>query len=198
MNDDNQIITLNTYENKTHNYIERTPNKVEGWFKEYLDKILTFVSKDSEILEVGSATGRDADYMETEGYRVIRTDVVQGFIDYQSELNKEIFKFNVINDNLNRKFDLIIATAVFLHLDEKQFRKSLLNVKKHLNYNGLFAITLKKGSGEAFNSERMDSDRFFKYWEQEEFENILKEYQFDIKYSNIAEDDKWIQCIACI
>jgi 2-polyprenyl-3-methyl-5-hydroxy-6-metoxy-1,4-benzoquinol methylase len=198
MNDDNQIITLNTYENKTHNYIERTPNKVEGWFKEYLDKILTFVSKDSEILEVGSATGRDADYMETEGYRVIRTDVVQGFIDYQSELNKEIFKFNVINDNLNRKFDLIIATAVFLHLDEKQFRKSLLNVKKHLNYNGLFAITLKKGSGEVFNSERMDSDRFFKYWEQEEFENILKEYQFDIKYSNIAEDDKWIQCIACI
>ena len=71
---DNQTVTLNTYELNAQNYIDRTPSSIEGDYKQYLDNFLSCVGKEAKILEIGSAVGRDADYIDSKGYSVTRTD----------------------------------------------------------------------------------------------------------------------------
>lgn len=197
MSSNNQKITLNTYENNIDNYIEGTPNEViDGWHKEYLDKIISIISSGAKILEIGSAVGRDADYFENMGYKVLRTDIVQGFINYQKGKGKEVSKFNIIDGALENKFDVILAFAVFLHFDEEQFIQALLNTKNHLKDNGLFALSLKNGEGQEYSSHKMNGERFFKYWKPEELKGILESNGFEVKYLNVVADNKWIHCIA--
>jgi len=187
--------TIKTYDTRTSRYISNTVSKVTGEHKDYINSFLKLITKDSSILEVGSGSGRDADYIESLGYHVIRTDFATGFIEYQKSLGKNIVKFDVINGTLKKEFDLIIARAVFLHFTNKQFKKALLNTKKHLKPNGYFAMTLKVGKGEEFSSHKMGSPRYFNYWEEDELLPIFKETKFEVTNSYLAMDGKWLHLV---
>ena len=95
------------------NYISRTPHKVKGVFKEYIDDFLSRITRDADILKIGSATGRDANYIEKQGYHVYRTDITKAFIEHQKNLGKHIDVFDALTGDLKKPFDLIIATAVY-------------------------------------------------------------------------------------
>lgn len=123
----NQDITLATYEVEVQKYIDRTPSIISDGFKAYIDLFLSKIPLTADILEIGCATGRDADYIETPGYRVTRTDIVEAFILYQRRLGREIESYSAIDGDMARSFDLIIATAVFLHFSDTQFRAAVAN-----------------------------------------------------------------------
>ena len=84
----NHTITLKTYEDGTQKYIDDTRSEVIGEFKTHIDNALAKINKNANILEIGTATGRDADYIESKGYTVTRTDIVEGFLDYQRQQDK--------------------------------------------------------------------------------------------------------------
>jgi GNAT superfamily N-acetyltransferase len=67
-------VTLQSYESQINAYIEKTPPQVEGVFKRWIDATLTRVQQDAHIIEIGSAFGRDAAYIESKGFTVERTD----------------------------------------------------------------------------------------------------------------------------
>lgn len=196
MSSENQNITLNAYENNMDAYLKNTPNKVTDFQKVFLEKIISLTPIDSKILEVGSAVGRDADYFEDRGYKILRTDVVHSFIQYQLQKGKNVSKFNVINDKLDEKFDLILAFAVFLHFNSEEFISALANVKYHLHKNGSFAFSLKNGRGEEYSDHKMNQQRFFKYWSPNEITSALESNGFYVYYLNSVADGKWIHCIA--
>ena len=193
---DNQNITIETYENGITQYFESTDKEVTGEFKDYIDSFLALVPQDAAILEIGSATGRDADYIESQGYTVTRTDVVEGFLDYQREQGHTVEKYDAIAGDLSKTFDLIIATAVFLHFDDEQFSQALHNTKRHLNPGGYFAISLKQGEGEEYSEHKMDSPRYFKYWDKKTLQTALTDVGFSIHAVSESPDRKWIRCIA--
>ncbi len=193
---ENQTITLKTYEDGTQKYIDDTRSEVTGEFKTYIDAALAKINKNADILEIGTATGRDADYIESKGYTVTRTDIVEGFLDYQRQQGKTIEKFDAINGNLNRQFDLILALAVFHHFTENQFLKALQNTKQHLKPGGYFALSLKQGTGEKYSNEKMENPRYFLYWTPEKLETVLSQNGFIIDTLEETVDGKWLQCIA--
>jgi hypothetical protein len=78
--DDNDL-TLLSYEGHTNDYMAANKPITEGNLKEWVDRVLSFVPKGSRILELGSAYGRDADYIELAGYKVVRTDAVKNFVN---------------------------------------------------------------------------------------------------------------------
>lgn len=194
-NNDNQAITLATYEAGVLNYVHDTAKEVTGEFATYIQKFLSYIPTTAAILEVGSGTGRDADYIESFGYTVTRTDVVEGFLELQRTQGKTTQRFDVLSDDLEKQFDLVIAHAVFLHFTAEQFSAAVRNVRKHLKPDGYFALVMKQGAGEEYSTHKMNSPRFFKYWEAAELKKQLESEGFSIVHFEASETYKWLRYI---
>lgn len=192
--DDNQKITLETYEKNAHLYLTRTTSEVADELKEYFHSLLKDLPKNADILELGSASGRDADYIESLGYSIVRTDVVEAFVNHQKERGKDAEIFNAINGNLNKRFNLIIATASFLHFNRAQFEQAVENARNHLKTNGVLALVLKNGIGEEYSEYKMGT-RYFKYWTEEELTQCFTERNFTIKQTLRSGGGKWVHIV---
>ncbi|MEX3008514.1 class I SAM-dependent methyltransferase [Hoeflea sp. TYP-13] len=196
VNDKNQHITIKTYQENPQHFIDRTPSEIGGEFKDFLDRILARVPMDAEILEIGTATGRDADYIESRGYSVMRTDIVDAFVEFQRSKGSYACKFDALTGDLAKTFDLVLASAVFHHFNNRQFDQALENTHKHLKCGGYFALAVKHGKGEEYSEEKMESPRYFRYWRADELEDRLMGHGFEVEEMRLGEGGKWLLCIA--
>lgn len=189
--------TLETYNKGVQQYIDNTPQTVDGHVKEWLDALFEGVQSDARILEIGSAFGRDAEYIESLGYSVRRTDASSGFIDYLRENGEAAEMLNVLTDMIDEEsYDVIFADAVFLHFTKEEFISALKNVHSALLPGGRLGLTLKNGDGEEITREKMNADRYFKYWREPELASTLAEAAFKSISINEAIDGKWLHLIA--
>lgn len=189
--------TLETYNNGVQQYIDNTPQVVDGAVKKWLDALFAGVQYDARILEIGSAFGRDARYIESMGYSVHRTDAATGFVDYLRAKGEHAEMLNVLTDSINEGFyDVVFADAVFLHFNEEEFLVALKNVHLGLSSQGRLGLTLKNGDGEEVARHKMNDDRYFKYWRKPELVRTLSEAAFKVVSIDQAMDDKWLHLIA--
>lgn len=195
-NNENQAITLATYAKDVERYITETSSVVEGTLQDYLDRILEHIPAEAEILEIGSATGRDADYIESRGYQVQRSDAVEGFVTYMQQKGTQAITFNVLTDTLDKKYDAIIATAVFLHFTDEQFTSALMNLHNHLRKDGVMMLAVKPGAGEEYTDRKMGAARYFKYWDEIGLSRIVSANGFTVINCEIISDGLWLECIA--
>jgi hypothetical protein len=65
--------------------------------------MLSYLPKTAAILELGSAHGRDADYIESLGYKIYRTDAVKAFVDYLQAKNHDASVLNAIDGKYPKK-----------------------------------------------------------------------------------------------
>jgi hypothetical protein len=94
MNNSNQQ-TIQAYEDHIQDYINGTVRDTgDGSVKDWIDEFLTDLPKTARILEFGSAFGRDAEYIQKQGYKVECTDATQAFVDL---LNKKGFSARHLN-----------------------------------------------------------------------------------------------------
>ncbi|MBL8030147.1 MAG: leucine--tRNA ligase [Candidatus Doudnabacteria bacterium] len=183
--DPKQLATLETYENNASKYVEKTVRQVEGEYKLWVDKFLKEISsKDSSILELGSGRGLDANYVESLGYKVQRTDGVQSFIEYQKSQGKEVIKLNLLTDKIEVKpYDLIFANKVLLHFNSDQFKIIVKSINASLKRGGIFAFSVMDfaKSKEWFGKDpKMESERYFKYWTEGEMRKELHGLGFTV------------------
>jgi cyclopropane fatty-acyl-phospholipid synthase-like methyltransferase len=194
--DENQKITLITYERGVETYAKNTRGDISDSLKQYLDHILTQIPPGAKILEIGSATGRDATYIESRGYDITRSDAVKGFVTKMQNDGYEAIQFNVLSDVLPKTYDAIIATAVLLHMTVGQFSTALNNISVHLNTGGTLVIAVKQGEGEEYSTHKMGSKRFFKYWIPKDLEKIVENHGFTVVECSSLGSKKWLTCIA--
>ncbi len=179
MENKNLKVTLDAYENGLDGYINNTFSVASGFMNEHLERALSKIKKDADILEIGSGPGRDANYIETLSYKILRTDAATSFVEYLKSQGKEVLQYDAIAGGLHKQFDLIFATAVFLHFTEAQFVQALKNTHRHLREKGYFALTLKIGEGEEYKTAKMSDQRFFKYWKETKVCELLKDNGFE-------------------
>lgn len=192
--------TVQSYEDHVQDYIDGTPQQVDGILKEWLDKTLTMTAKDARILELGSAMGRDAAYLQSQGYTVECTDVTEGFVELLKEKGFNARKLNAITDEFSDQYGLILASAVLLHFTREETAQVLRKIYDALNEGGIFAFTLKEGEGEEWSSEKLDSPRFFCYWTADQIAEYLQDAGFekiDISEGQVGSRNvSWLQIIA--
>lgn len=192
--------TISSYEAHVAEYIEGTPQEVTGDVKRWIDATLQDLPLDANILEFGSAFGRDAAYIEEKGYRIQRTDATQGFVDYLREHGHEAGQLNAITDELTDNYDLVFADAVLLHFTAKEVEVVLGKVLRSLSEGGRFSFSLKQGEGEEWSEAKLGAPRYFRYWQESEVIDLLK----DVGYSDVDITDgsfgrsnaKWLHIIA--
>lgn len=186
--------TLQVYENNIDTYIINTPQEVTGDAKKWIDRILDYIDFNQSILEIGTSFGRDANYIESKGYLVNRSDAAKSFLQYLHEQGHCAQKINILSDDFDRSYDLIFANAVFLHFSLDEFCSILKKIYYALNPPGILAFSVKKGCGEEWSSKKMGVPRYFCYWQASELCEVLMQNNFRIL--EVDETDIWIRVIA--
>lgn len=168
--------TIQAYEQHVPEYIQGTPQQVTAWssIEVWLKEALDGLQKDARILEFGSATGRDAEYIQAMGYSVDCTDATQAFVDLLQQKGLAARRLNAITDDLDGPFDLVIANAVLLHFTREETGQVLRNVLQALGDNGRFAFTLKQGDGEEWSEAKLGAPRYFCYWQEADIRQQLE------------------------
>lgn len=194
----NNDITINTYIENFDRYSERTVNEVNGEFKEWIDNFLNCLPENGTIIELGSATGRDAHYFASKGYKVTCTDIIPVALDKLSNEGFDTALFDFRDDpkkEWNNHFDGFFANAVLLHAQQHVFEKAVANISKVLKKNGIAAFSLKTGEGEEITEEKMDAPRYFNYHTEEEIRKLISNLPFEILNISVGDNKKWLRVI---
>jgi SAM-dependent methyltransferase len=182
-NDPNKI-TIQAYNKQANTYIESTPDQYNGSresLRHWIDEILEWVRPRGSVLEIGSATPRDAKYMRSKGFNVQCSDATPNFVAHLKRMGETPLQLDVTEDPIpNKEYDLIFANAVFPHLTYKSARKALMNISQGLKSEGILAFNVKQGDGDEWINEKFNEKRYIHYWQPHEIYELVKASGFEV------------------
>lgn len=205
MIEDPNEITLSVYNQQTAEYIIKTPpdhnSPSHQWLKRWIGVVLSHVRQQGKILEIGSATPRDARYIRGYGFSVQCSDAAEGFLRYLADEGERPLRINVFKDRIQEKYDLIFTNAALPHLTDWQLQLALDNMHQALNRDGIIAFNVKEGDGEAWINEKFKEERYINYWQVPSIRRVVEEHKFhiisiDSKIRGDLPTHLWIHIIA--
>lgn len=172
--------TIKNYEKIADRYFEEHNdiNKVQ----KNLDLFISYL-QGNKILDIGCGPGRDARYLAEKNLEVVGIDLTTNLIKIASK-NAPRAKFIIMDmRRLNfpeRYFDGVWVWASFLHIPRKESKKTLIKFNRVLKERGILAISVKKGKGEGFIKKDEADNRFYSFYEEKEFIELLESCGFEI------------------
>ena len=107
----------------------------------------------SRILDIGSGTGRDADALAGLGHQVVAVEPSAELRNRAAVLHPSPL-IAWVDDRLpdlprvaarGERFDVIMLTAVWMHLDREERRRAMPTVARLLRAGGVMTLTLRHG-----------------------------------------------------
>lgn len=132
------------------------------------------------VLEIGSADGRDAAFLESLGREMRRTDATRAFVEMLQQGGHPADVLNVLTDDLGGPYAGVLADAVFLHLTPEQLANVFVRIRQTLSPGGLLAFSVKIGEGSEWSSHKLGAPRWFQYWEETSLRTLLGDCGFDV------------------
>lgn len=190
--------TIDSYNAHVEEYINGTPQEISGDLGVWLDEVLSYAPKGSTILELGSAFGRDADYFESAGYKVQRTDATKAFVDLLIGQGHDAKILNAITDDFGGKYSMVFANAVLLHFTPEETSNVIRKAYSSLDLDGILAFTVKEGTGESWSEYKLNAPRYFCYWQEDNLRNVVTDAGFDVVSisQGTTEYAEWLHVIA--
>jgi hypothetical protein len=193
--DDPADSTLAAYETAADLYAERTP-----WPN---PNLLAFLNRFAElvvagdVLELGSGPGRDADYLESLGLRVTRTDGAASFVRMMRDAGHEARQLDFRVDDLGGPYGGLWANATLLHLDAAQC-EDVIGRARSAVVDGVLAFTLKEGDGNRWTSAKLDRPRHFTFWREGDVRDLLGRTGWSVLSIDHVRGDRedWLHVLA--
>jgi 2-polyprenyl-3-methyl-5-hydroxy-6-metoxy-1,4-benzoquinol methylase len=154
-----------------------------------LRRLMALVPPGGVVMEIGSGTGRDADYLESLGATVRRTDAAQSFADIQAERGKRVALVDVVADELGGPYDAVLAMCVLMHVERGQIDGVLRKVAAALRPGGAFLLSVRDGQGESIGPAGMA------FWSRSDFADRLAAAGFSVEWDDHhvdCDDDAWL------
>lgn len=189
--------TLSSYQVAADLYVQAEPATVSDELVVFLGRIAGLVSVGGSVLEIGSATGRDAAVLEARGLKVRRTDATPAFVDRLRADGVAADVLNVITDELGGPWDAIYAGAVFLHLNVLELTDVLAKAAAAMTPAGLLAFTLKEGDGSRWTTVKLGQSRHFTYWREAPLRSLIDATPWEVvSIDHVAgHSDDWLHCL---
>lgn len=140
--------TVQSYEGFARQYDTLVDAKRPPHIEDALRRLVQCLPPGGSVLEIGSGTGRDADFIESLGVVVRRTDAAQAFLDLMAQRGKQADLLNVMTDELGGPYDGVLAMGVLIHVDREQTDAVLRKIHAALKPGGAFVVAMRKGEGE--------------------------------------------------
>lgn len=191
-------ITVATYHNNFQKYKDTTTSTVTGEVKAWLDSFASLLPEKGSIIELGSATGRDARYLSSLGYTLMCTDVIKSAVKELAEEGFEtsLYDFrDVPEEGWRHRYDGYIANAVLLHAPSHIFEQALRYVHVILKKGGIAMIVLKEGVGQEMTIDKIGAPRYFKYHNEESLKTTLAKMPFEVIEITHSFPKKWIKVL---
>lgn len=198
MSDTNKV-TVESYNTHAEAYVNGTPSETTATVKGWLDRTFANVAKTARVLEIGAATGRDARYVSSLGYKVECSDAALAFVSMLQESGFSAHILNVVTDPIAGQYDCIFANAVVLHFTKEEMREVTEKIYHSLDAGGIFAFTLiEREADDVWYRGKMNAPRYFTYWTRKDVEGLLKNAGFHSLELRAAQvdDASWLQVIA--
>jgi SAM-dependent methyltransferase len=112
-------------------------------------------SQPSTVVDIGAGTGRDAAWLASKGHEVIAVDPVDELRHAGMALHKSQ-RIEWLNDRLphlhglrnrNRRFDRVLLSGVWQHLDKDERRVAMLSLGDLTARGGILIMSLRHGPG---------------------------------------------------
>jgi len=188
--------TIAAYQDGAVTYAEAKGGCPRAQVAAFLDR-LADLAGDGEILEIGSGPGWDADYLETRGVRVTRTDATPAFVEMIRAAGRNARLLDVRSDPLGGPYQGVLAIAVLLHLSRAQFQDAVERARHAVVPGGILAITLKEGDGAAWSNRKLAMPRFFTYWREPQLREVLDRAGWSvISLEHVAGSEPWLYVLA--
>lgn len=136
------------------------------------------------VLEIGSGPGWDADFLEKAGLTVRRTDITQGFIDFQHNRGKEVERLDAINDDVGGPHDGVVCLHVLQHVEPDDFTAVLSKVAEALRPGGFFLVSIPVDEGTSW--EVGDSGKRY-------FRSLRTEDELVADLADVGLSQTWIE-----
>lgn len=195
--------TLAAYTANVQAYKENTPNDTHNEptpMLEWINTSLSSIPPHGKILEIGSATLRDASYIRERGFEVTCSDASLGFVEDLRAQGEDALTLNVLNDTLPKGYDMIFANAVFHHFTDEDADTAIRNISAALEPGKIFSFCVRVGHGEIWVSEKFEAKRYVHFWHIDTLIPILWRHGFDVEFtsSNIGNfpNHHWLNIIA--
>jgi len=185
MRRDKTFIAVKTYDKVAGAYAREFFD--DGIDLKHLDKFLLLLPKRAKILDVGCGPGNYTAYMMEKGFDVEGIDLSQGMLKVAKRLVTK-GKFRLMDMRKlkyrSRLFDGLCVAYSLYHIELKQVPKTLKELHRVLKSKGLIILMLQQGRGEGIMSEPLNPKEkmFFKYYQKNEIEQLLKMANFRVIY----------------
>ena len=185
--------TIDYYERTARQYATEISPMPPPPRADALRRLVACLPSSATVLEVGSGTGRDADYVEALGARVRRTDAAVAFIELQAERGKHAELLDLLTDELGGPYSAVLAMCVLIHVDRARTDAVLHKVATALRPYGAFLVSVREGAG-----ERVDA-RHVTCWCRDEFAARLAKAGFRVEWDSRdidSADETWLTFLA--
>jgi ubiquinone/menaquinone biosynthesis C-methylase UbiE len=172
---------------------------VKGYWSEEKGKFYHYFPA-GKLLEIGSGGGRDANEFIEKGYEYIGTDISKGLLEQARKNNPGVtfLEQSVYElDFPENSFDGFWCCATLLHMPKERIDEALQSIYNVIKPGGVGCITLKKGEGQRFvegDHVGMQYKRFFAFYEENEFTEILNRNNFEVlkSYETEHSNKPWL------
>ncbi len=152
-------------------------------------RLAAVLPRPCQVLEVGSGTGYDADFLEELGISVRRTDATGAFVAMQRDRGKAAARLNVISDSLGGPYDAVQALCVFIHLDRVAMPDVLRKIHDALHPRGRLLVSMREGEG-----TQTSGDWHTVLWRNDDLEALYADGGFSVEWHSFHEggdDERW-------
>ncbi|UJB17342.1 MULTISPECIES: class I SAM-dependent methyltransferase [Lysobacter] len=177
--------TVAAYEDYARSYaqaVSATPSAGEA---EGLRRLAAAVPACGRVLDIGSGPGWEADFLETLGLQVRRTDVTESFLQFQIERGKSAYRFDVLSDEIADTYDGMLMLYVLQHFERGQLDGVLRKLARGLTANGALLLSHFLGEGETWEGDAQDY-RFVR-WSSQALDECLAQAGFTVEWENFDE-----------
>lgn len=167
-------------------------------------RLVTWLTKEALVLDVGCGTGRDTARFHDLGFQVCGLDRSGGMLTEARQHNPSLPSILGGMYNLpvgNNSLDASWACASFLHIPRHNNLSVLQEFRQVLQRGGLCYMCVKRGQGERGVKNDSGLRRFFAFDSEPELETLLQKGGFIMLERWTGNDhwgrpEPWLHCLA--
>jgi SAM-dependent methyltransferase len=198
--DDPVSRTRDTYDAIAAEFLRNTRDRSEmrGW----LDRFASLLPAGALVLDLGAGPGFDSAELRKRGFEAVSVDLSLGMLRaavrefpgprVQSDLRRLPFPSCSVCG--------VWANASLLHLSKAEASLALREIRRILRPSGILHVSVKRGSGAEWESERYGRPRWFQYWSEPELDAALQAVGFSVNAAWVETTtlDTWLIRLASV
>ena len=151
-----------------------------------LRQLAATVRPGKRVLEIGSGPGWDADFLESLGIEVHRTDVTAAFCEFQAERGKRCDPLDLLADDIDGRYDGIAMLAVLQHFERTQLDAALRKLAQALGAGGALLLMYPEGDDDYWEHDTSGDYRVVR-WTPEALDARLARAGFAVAWESTFE-----------